>query len=430
MADDNVVFLDSIKQVNTLLFVDDEDAILRSLQRLFVPLGYRVLTANSGEQGLQLLKDNEVDVIISDMRMPKMNGATFLKQAAAQWPAVKRLLLTGYADVESAISAVNDGKIDYYLTKPWKDNQIEVAVQQAIESKRLKEQNKRLEQTIHQQNQNLKTLNESLEQKVMLRTAELNQANEKLRDAYHSSIQVLSTLVDRHDNKHRGHCQQISFIAKRMAELFGLDDDTVQDIYFSCLLHNIGKIGMDRDLLAKSFVELTPAESLSYKKHPLLAEAALMAFQSLNPIAQILKYHRERYDGSGYPYHLVGDDIPLGASIVAAVVDYDQLQQGLLVSAQLTGQEALKYLQSNKAKYYAADIIDCFTEAVMSLPEQQPGLKEIKLSANNLQEGMILTQDLYANSGILLLPKEKILTQEHIEKLKNIDNLLVCIRAS
>ena len=99
----------------SLLFVDDEKSILKALKRMFVPLGYTVFIAESGKAGLAMLEENEIDLIISDMRMPEMDGAAFLKAAAEQWPEIKRILLTGYADMESAISAVNEGKIKLLL---------------------------------------------------------------------------------------------------------------------------------------------------------------------------------------------------------------------------------------------------------------------------------------------------------------------------
>ncbi|QKQ27199.1 response regulator [Candidatus Reidiella endopervernicosa] len=113
-----------VLQSATLLFVDDEPNIVSSLRRLFRPLGYKILTANNGEEGLAVLEQNSVYLVISDMRMPVMDGATFLAKAAERWPDTMRILLTGYADMESTISAINQGKIYKYFSKPWEDNDI------------------------------------------------------------------------------------------------------------------------------------------------------------------------------------------------------------------------------------------------------------------------------------------------------------------
>ena len=117
----------------TVLFVDDEPNILSALKRLFRPTGLRVLTAPSGQAGLELLASESVDVVVSDMRMPQMDGAAFLKAVRERHPRIERILLTGFADMESTVSAVNDGGISRYLNKPWQDQEILGTVKDAID---------------------------------------------------------------------------------------------------------------------------------------------------------------------------------------------------------------------------------------------------------------------------------------------------------
>lgn len=106
----------------TLLLVDDEQNILSSLRRLFRPLGYDILMAKNGREGLEVMENEVVDLVISDMRMPEMDGAEFLEQVAVRWPDTMRILLTGHADLSSAVSAINRGKIYKYINKPWEDS--------------------------------------------------------------------------------------------------------------------------------------------------------------------------------------------------------------------------------------------------------------------------------------------------------------------
>ena len=120
----------------TILCVDDEPNILSSLRRLFRGKGYQVLTAESGAQGLQLLEQQPVDLVISDMRRPEMDGARFLAQVRERWPNTVRLLLTGYSDVQSIQDAINCGEIYRYITKPWDDNDILLIVRHALERRR------------------------------------------------------------------------------------------------------------------------------------------------------------------------------------------------------------------------------------------------------------------------------------------------------
>ena len=124
----------------TLLFVDDEENILNALRRLFHPLNYRILTAGSGAEALALLEHEPVDLVISDMRMPQMDGVQLLEQVRAKWPNIPRILLTGYADIDSTIAAINRGEISRYITKPWESNDIMLVVQQVLEHKAMEEQ--------------------------------------------------------------------------------------------------------------------------------------------------------------------------------------------------------------------------------------------------------------------------------------------------
>ena len=140
----------------TLLFVDDEASILSSLRRLFRQHGYNILIAESGAQGLEILEKEAVDLVVSDMRMPEMDGAKFLEQVRLHWPHVVRILLTGYADVTSTIDAINRGEIYRYIAKPWDDNDIVLTVRDALERKRLESENLRLLALTQRQNEELK----------------------------------------------------------------------------------------------------------------------------------------------------------------------------------------------------------------------------------------------------------------------------------
>lgn len=150
----------------TILLVDDEPNIRTSLRRLFRDKGFHVHIADGGKAGLALLETETVDLVISDMRMPEMDGTHFLEQVRSRWPDTVRLLLTGYADIASIIGAINRGEIYRYISKPWDDYDIVLIVRQALERKALEQEKKRLEALICRQNEELKTLNARLEAKV------------------------------------------------------------------------------------------------------------------------------------------------------------------------------------------------------------------------------------------------------------------------
>lgn len=133
----------------TILFVDDEVNILSSLKRLFRPFGYRIFTAEGGAQGLEMLARERVDLVVSDMRMPEMNGAQFLEQVRERWPETVRILLTGYAEIGATIDAINKGEIYRYISKPWEDDDILLTVKQALQQKRLEREKQHLDELTH-----------------------------------------------------------------------------------------------------------------------------------------------------------------------------------------------------------------------------------------------------------------------------------------
>ncbi|AWB65375.1 hypothetical protein C2869_02485 [Saccharobesus litoralis] len=171
----------SIEKIN-LLLVDDEVEVLKALRRVFRNKKYQVFTAESGADGLDILEQYPIDVVISDVRMPKMSGADFLTQVYQRWPQTKRLVLTGHADIEDTLRLVNDCDLFRYFHKPWHKDDIKNAVEQAAEQKRLTEENQQLQAITQEQNQKLITLNEQLDQHLQTRTEQLNVTTERLND--------------------------------------------------------------------------------------------------------------------------------------------------------------------------------------------------------------------------------------------------------
>src|SRR5438093_2030479 len=260
----------------TLLCVDDEPNILSALKRLFRPCGWRVLSADGGVQALQLLEQEAVDVIISDMRMPGMDGAQLLERVAARWPQVVRLLLTGHADVSAISAAVNRGQIWRYVNKPWDDNELLLAVRQAVERRELEREKMRLEALTRAQNEELRELNIGLEQRVQERTAEVMQAHERLKKNYLASIKAFSNVIELrgvHTDGHLvGHSRRVADTARRIAQTMARPEGEVQEIFIAGLLHDVGQVGLPDALLAKPVPRMSPEELALYSKHPILGE--------------------------------------------------------------------------------------------------------------------------------------------------------------
>ena len=414
----------------TLLFVDDEPGILSSLRRLFRPHGYRILVAESGALGLAELEKTPVDLVISDMRMPEMDGATFLKAVRQRWPDTVRILLTGYADVTSTVAAINDGEIYRYVSKPWDDTEIVNTVREALERYRLKQENLRLTALTQSQNEELKGLNASLEQKVAERTAELRQAlsfveqsHGELKKSFLTSVQVFAGLIELRSgpagSRLAGHGRRVADMARNLAQRLGLGDVEVQNIMLAGLLHDVGKMGLPDDLLGKAFNTLSQDQRALVMKHPVIGQNILIAIDKFKDAAILVRHHHESFDGNGYPDRLAGMAIPQGSRILAVVNDYDSLQIGTLVQRPLRPEEALAFIADNRGKRYDPATVDAFLKLISETRKSGP--TELPLRTMHLRPGMVVSRDLPHRDGYLLLAKGSVLTGDIIGQLVKLE---------
>jgi response regulator RpfG family c-di-GMP phosphodiesterase len=403
----------------TILCVDDEANILSALRRLFRPHGYTVLVAGGGDEGLETLAREHVDLIISDMRMPGMDGATFLAKARQQYPDTVRLLLTGYADMESTIAAINAGQIARYIAKPWNDQDVILTVREALERKALERDKVRLEALTLRQNEELKDLNASLEQKVEARTSELKIAHEKLKQHFLTSIRVFSNLIELREGVSAGHSKRVADLARKLAVKLNFTGAEVQDVMLAGLLHDVGKIGLPDELNGKPVSHMNGDELGLLRKHSVAGQAALMGLENLRKAGTFIRGHHERWDGQGYPDRLSGLAIPLGARIIAVANDFDGLQIGSLSPRKLKQDEAIAFIQQNRGKRYCPQVVDALVDVL--------GVAETAISTGGevnpaaLKPGMVLARDLVSRDGVMLLAADFVLDESLIRQLRELE---------
>ena len=409
----------------SLLLVDDEASILSSLRRLLRPAGYKVHLAESGKAGLDVLEREHIDLVISDMRMPEMDGAKFLEHVRNRWPEVTRVLLTGYADVGSTIDAINRGEIYRYIAKPWDDNDLTLIIRDALDRQRLQAENTRLQTLTQQQNDELKELNTDLERKVQERTAaleqtndSLKQANERLKQNFLVSIKTFSGLMELRGGGGAGHSRRVADLARKLAARLDIDTKSQQDIFLAGLLHDIGKIGFSDTLLAKPVSKMNGDEMGYYRKHAIAGESALMPLDELKEAARIVRSHHERFDGQGFPDGLRGLAIPLGARILSVVNDFDGLQAGTLAENRLSADEAKAMLVQSRNRRYDPQVVDALVEMLGGVA-QEPPPRDVAVPALNLQVGMVLARDLVGRDGTLLLAAEYVLDASLVRQIQD-----------
>jgi response regulator RpfG family c-di-GMP phosphodiesterase len=393
--------------VQTLLCVDDEPNILSSLRRLFRGKGYRVLTAESGAEGLQILEKEAVDLVISDMRMPEMDGARFLAKVRERWPDTIRLLLTGYSDIQSILDAINCGEIYRYITKPWDDNDMLLVVRHALERHAL-------EALARRQHEELVVLNHSLESKVEERTA-------RLKNNFLTTIKILSSIVELRGSSLPGHARQVADLARKIAVQLKLEQKEVQDVFVAALLHDLGRIGFSDELLHTPVTLMQGEKLAQHRKHPLLAEHLLMPLNDLRGVATILRSQMERFDGNGHPDRLIGFAIPLGARILALAADYYNLQQGALVQRHRRTEEAKSLILDASGKRYDPAVVMAFRQVVdggVATGEEPNG---VELLSGELMPGMMLARDLVSRDGLMLLAADHVLDARMIQQVQDFE---------
>jgi len=410
-----------------LLFVDDESNILSSLRRLFKPLGYKLFFANSGAAGLEILEQQSIDLIVSDMRMPEMDGADFLGRAARKWPDTIRLLLTGHSDMATTIKAINSGQIYYYISKPWDEGHIKVVIRQALEHKFLQNERSRLLELTQKQNEELAELNTGLENKVLQRTEELRQTMDKLKDAhnalqnnYDTTIRVFSSFIELSENAIAGHSHRVAEMADGLATRMGINDDYKKTIIHAALLHDIGKLGLPDSLINTPFKSLKPRDQKKVLEHAVIGQTILMALGPLQQASQLIRGHHERFDGHGYPDKLVGNEIPMGARILSVINDYDALISGTLETSVYSDSRAREYLEENKGSRYDPAVVDAFIDLLSEITDIDDTTMTA-MSTNDLNQGMEVARDILTRNGLLLLPKGFVLSQKTIEQLRYLE---------
>ena len=300
-----------------VLFVDDESNILKAIQRLLRAEPIEVLTAQRPEEALALLDRTDVQLVVSDHRMPGMSGADLLSIVRERHPEIVRVMMTGYTHMDVAVEAINRGEIYRLITKPWNDDELRLTLKQALDHYTLKQEVQRLNHVTRQQNFKLQDMNKNLETKVRQRTRQLDAKNLELRTAYIQTIRALAEAIDAKDAYTRGHSERVAVYASRIAGEMKLDKQLIERVYFSGLLHDVGKIGIPDAIITKP-APLDPEERETIKAHPEIGAKILEPVAFLKEIVPCVRHHHEWFDGSdrGYPDRLIASAIPLPSRVI------------------------------------------------------------------------------------------------------------------
>ena len=276
---------------HTILIVDDDPDVLAALRRAFRKV-YNVLTADNGEAAITIFNEQKVHLVICDQRMPGISGEQVLEHALLKQPDAVRILLTGYSDIESLMACVNEAHIYKYVIKPWDPQELSFTVARALEAYDLK--------------------------------CRLNEAQGLLESAYEDTVIMLCIAAEGKDEDTASHLYRVRHYTETLAIAMGVQLEQAVHMGLMSMLHDIGKLSIPDEILKKPG-KLSEDEWGVMKTHSLAGVRILGSNMFYGTAREICAGHHENFDGSGYPYGMKGDDIPMSARIVKVADVFDAL---------------------------------------------------------------------------------------------------------
>ena len=326
-----------------ILIVDDEPEITAILTDLFSN-EYDCEAAGSAELAIETLKQREFELVVSDITMPGMSGLDMIPHAKRLSPNSVVVMISGMQTVESAIGALRLGAFDYVM-KPFDLRQVEAVVKRALEHQELIVAKQRYEN--------------HLEELVEQRTAELDQTLNSLEDAYRSTLKALTAALETRDLETHGHSERVVTYSLRLGREYGLDAARMKSLEFGSLLHDIGKIGVP-DLILRKPAKLTEEEWVLMREHPTHGQQILRGIEFLEGAARVVAQHHEKWDGSGYPLGLKGEEIDLCARIFSVADAFDAMTSDRVYRKGKPYDDAAKELDLWAGKQFDPKVVEAF----------------------------------------------------------------------
>jgi len=327
-----------------ILIVDDEEVICNILARRLTKEGYVCMTANDGREALKHFYKNTFSLIISDIKMPEMDGLELLKRIRDVDPKMIVIMVTAFPEIDRAVEAMRLGAYDFII-KPADLDLVTLSVKRALEKKRLEEE--------------VETYHRNLERLVEERTAKLQQAYRILKKAHLDSVKVLAEAIDAKDPYTRGHSDRVTRMSMKIAFQLGFAEERMESLEYGALLHDIGKIGIKDEILQKPDV-LSSEEFQSIREHPLIGVKIVEGIEFFKDKIPMIRHHHEHFDGSGYPDGLAGEAIPLEARIIAIPDAFDAMTSVRPHRGNMPLQDVIEEMEKCKGTQFDPHILEIF----------------------------------------------------------------------
>jgi response regulator RpfG family c-di-GMP phosphodiesterase len=332
-----------------ILVVDDDPQVTGLLAVVLVQNGYECLPVNSPNDALEALRQNQGNSIclaLVDIVLPGMSGLDLMEKIHREHPRVGTVAISGENNMKLGVDAMRKGALDF-ITKPFQIEFILPRIQKAIDRVRLERDNH--EYQIY------------LEEKVENRTNALLEKHRTLQKLYINTVEAIVRAIEAKDAYTVGHSKRVSKYCRRIAIKLGIDSDNLQDMEIAGLLHDVGKIGISDTILGKPS-KLTIEEYETIKEHPMISLKIIEPIHEFKKVKEYVKYHHEKYDGTGYPDGLKGEDIPLGARILSVADAFDTMWIGRHYHASWDLETVVKEFQKNRGTQFDPKVVDIFVE--------------------------------------------------------------------
>lgn len=341
-----------MKDEPKILAVDDDETNLRILDGMLIPMGYKVLRAHDGVEAISIANSSEIDLILLDVMMPKMDGfeTTKILKTSDKTKFIPIVMVTALNEVYHRVKALEAGADDF-LTKPVEISELRARVKSLIKVKAY--------------NDFMVDSKNFLEEEVRKKTIELKEAYEKIKESSLESIYLLSKVCEYRDEDTGAHILRMSHYAAIIAQKMGQKPEFVNNLLYSTPMHDIGKIGIpDRILLKHGKLDAEEFEIM--KLHTVFGEKILQNSRTeLMQIAQkIAISHHEKWDGSGYPYRLKGEAIPIEGQITAIADVFDALTSKRPYKEPLAIEKSIEIIRESSNSHFSPSVVDAFFMAL------------------------------------------------------------------
>lgn len=327
-----------------VLVVDDEEPVRILITRFLEDRGFDVSAAGEGREALDQLARDRFDLVLSDVRMPGIDGMSLLSEISRKYNDVGVVMLTGCEDVSMAVGAMKTGALDYIL-KPFHLEEVAASVEKALEKR---DESLRKVRRVRE-----------LEQMVQEQSVELRKMLGHLHEASEGTLEALGAALDAREHETRAHSKRVSDYTVHLAREMGVEGEPLEVIRRGAMLHDIGKIGISDNILLKPG-RLTEAEWKEMRRHPQIGFWILNGIDSLRSASDIVLSHHERFDGLGYPRQLKGTAIPLGARIFSVGDSLDAMTSDRPYHKGESYEIARREIVGNSGTQFDPDVVSRF----------------------------------------------------------------------